>query len=74
MKQLTIDVEDSKYEFFRELVESFEFTRIISDKAKTKDRKKGAILKSIKTGLEEVEAIKSGKLKSIPLNELLDGL
>ena len=74
MKQLTIDVEDSKYEFFRELVESFEFTRIISDKAETKDRKKAAILKSIKTGLEEVEAINSGKLKSIPLNELLDGL
>ncbi|MES2704214.1 MAG: hypothetical protein V4649_16350 [Bacteroidota bacterium] len=75
MKQITINISEGKYQFFKELVESFDFASIVSEKEKDKaNKKKEAILKSIKTGLDEVKQIKKGELKSIPLKDLLDEL
>jgi hypothetical protein len=74
MKQLTINVKDNKYKFFKELVNSMDFVKIISEKEEQNNKKKQAIIKSIKTGLEEVGQIKKGKLKSIPLKDLLNEL
>ncbi len=45
---------------------------ISNARADLKKEKKAALLKSIKNGLEEVEAIKKGKMKSIPLDKLLE--
>lgn len=74
MKQLTINVKDDKYKFFKELVDSMDFVKIISEKEEQYNKKKKAIVKSIKTGLDEVEQIKKGKLRSIPLKDLLNEL
>ena len=74
MKQLTLNVKDSKYKFFKELVDSMDFVKIISEKEEKDRKKKEALVKSIKTGLDEVEQIKKGKLKSIPLKDLLNEL
>ena len=74
MKQLTINVKDNKYKFFKELVDSMDFVKIINEKEEQANKKKEAIIKSIKTGLNEVEQIKKGKLKSIPLKDLLNEL
>ena len=70
MKQLTISIKDDKYKFFKELVDSMDFIKIISEKEEQDNKKKKAIIKSIKTGLDEVEQIKKGKLRSIPLKDL----
>jgi hypothetical protein len=37
-------------------------------------KRKKALLKSVETGLKEVELIRKGELKSISLTELLDEL
>ena len=70
MKQLTINIKDDKYKFFKELIDSMDFIKIISEKEEQDNKKKKAIIKSIKTGLDEVEQIKKGKLRSIPLKDL----
>jgi len=46
----------------------------ISKKNEEKKQTKKALLKSIQTGLSEVELIKKGELKSIPLKDLLNEL
>ncbi len=74
MKQLTLNIKDNKYKFFKELVDSMDFVKIISEKEEKERRKKEALVKSIKAGLDEVEQIKKGKLKSIPLKDLLNEL
>ncbi len=74
MKQLTINIKDNKYKFFKELVDSMDFVKIISEKEEKNKKKKDALIKSIKTGLDEVEQIKKGKLKSVPLKDLLNEL
>ena len=51
-----------------------DFVKIISEKEEKDRKKKEALVKSIKTGLDEVEQIKKGKLKSIPLKDLLNEL
>ena len=38
------------------------------------NKQKKVIIKSIKAGLKEVEQIQKGKLKSIPIKDLLCGL
>ncbi len=74
MKQLTINIKDSKYSFFKELLDSMDFVKIVSEKDEDNKRKKAAILKNIKEGLDEVEQIKRGKLKSIPFKDMLNEL
>ena len=40
MKQLTINIKDNKYKFFKELVDSMDFVKIISEKKERDDKKK----------------------------------
>ena len=74
MKQLTINIKDNKYQFFKELVDSMDFVKIINETEEQEHKKKKALIKSIKTGLVEVEQIRKGKLKSIPLKDILNDL
>jgi len=74
MKQITLNIQNDKYKVFKAFVESLDYAKIISEKEEIKSKKKEAIIKSIKTGLKEVELIKKGELKAIPLNDLLNEL
>ena len=74
MKQITININNDKYLIFKAFIESLDYAKIISEKEELKNLKKSAILKSIQTGLKEVELIKSGELKGIPLKDLLNEL
>jgi hypothetical protein len=74
MKQITINIKEDKYQIFRDFIESLDYAKIIDEKKQAKNKKKEAIIKSIKTGLKEVELIKKGELKAIPLKDLLNEL
>ena len=69
MKQVILNVKESKFKFFMELVRSFDFVRIDGD-----GDSKEAILSNIKKGLEEVKLARQGKLKTTPAKDFLNEL
>jgi len=69
MKQIILNIPENKFQFFMELVKSFDFVQIEADG----DSKK-AILSNIKKGLEEVKIAKQGKLKTTSAKDFLNEL
>lgn len=69
MKQVTLNIQDTKFQFFMELVKSLDFVQIDNEG----DSKK-YILSNIKKGLEEVKLAKQGKLKTTPAKDFLNEL
>ncbi|MBL4651502.1 MAG: hypothetical protein JKY53_01370 [Flavobacteriales bacterium] len=67
MKQVTLNIPESKYTFFMELVENLGFVNSEGDS-------RNAILSNIKKGFEEVQLAKKGKLKTTPAKEFLNEL
>lgn len=69
--KIIVDIKDDKAAFILELLESFSYV-------KTKPLESGSskenILKGIKKAVEEVNLIKAGKRKGIPVKDLLDEL
>jgi hypothetical protein len=51
-----------------------EWEKITQELLKRKASKKSNVLRSIERGLKQVKQIEKGKLKSIPLKQLLDAL
>jgi len=70
MKQITLNIKDSKFKFFLELIKNFDFVQVEEIEGDTKE----AIVANIKQGLEEVKLVEEGKIKSRPAKELLDEL
>jgi len=69
MRQVLLNVEEKKFQFFLELVKSLDFVEVNSE-----GDSKEAILQNIKQGLEEVRLAKEGKLKTTPAKEFLNEL
>jgi hypothetical protein len=69
MQEVRLKIADSKFQFFMELIKSFDFVQIDNDG----DSKK-YILNNIKKGLEEVKLAKQGKLKTTPAKDFLNEL
>lgn len=69
MKQVTLNIKESKFQFFMELVRSLDFVQVDDD-----GDSKEAILSNIKKGLEEVKLAKQGKLKTTPAKDFLNEL
>jgi hypothetical protein len=64
MKQIVIEVPESKYEFFGALMSELGF-------AKKDINDEGLVYTSVKRGLKEVNLIRSGKLPKRPIQKLL---
>ena len=72
MKQVTLTIQDNKYAFFMELIQSFSFIKkveAVNDKTHEQD-----ILDGMQQAVEEVKLFKAGKLTPKPLTEILDEL
>ena len=69
MKEITLKISESKFQFFMELVRSFDFVQV-DDSGDSKE----AILANIKQGLEEVKLAKEGKLKTTPAKDFLNAI
>lgn len=71
MKQVTIYTTDEEYEHFIELAQSLSYVKKIEiEEPKEKKR----IIKHIRNGFEEMQKIKAGKVKTIPLKKFLNEL
>ncbi len=68
MKQITLNIKDSKFQFFMEIIKNFDFVQVDE-----KDTKK-EILENIKQGFKEMKMIKEGKLKATSAKDFLDEL
>ncbi|MEO8149272.1 MAG: hypothetical protein ABI723_16625 [Bacteroidia bacterium] len=74
MKQVTLQIPDKKYPFFMELIKSLDFVKKVRAKEEDREPTKEEILDGIKQAVNDVNLIKSGKLKAKPLNQFLDEL
>jgi hypothetical protein len=76
MRQLTIQVPDSKYPFFLELMRSFDFVNLKSGEVtgSTNADSDEDILSNIRQGVEELKLINQGKLKTRPAKALINEL
>ena len=72
MKQMTLNVNNAQYEVFKAFIASLDYAKIVDEKSLQSNKWKKAILKSVETGLKEVELIRKGELKAILFKELLD--
>ena len=70
MKQITLNVNDTKFPFFMELISNLDFIKIEEQQGDTKD----AIVKNLKQGIKEIKLIQKGKLNGRPAKELLSEL
>lgn len=74
MRQMTLNINNAQYEVFKAFIASLDYAKIVDEKSPQSSKRKKAILKSVETGLKEVELIRKGELKAISLKELLDEL
>jgi len=69
MQEVKLKIADNRFQFFMELIRSFDFVQIEND-----GDSKESILDNIKKGLEEVKLSKQGKLKTTPAKDFLNEL
>lgn len=70
MKQITLNIPDSQYAFFTELVEKLGLEKVREESVNAEQQ----VLQGIAQGLREVKQIEEGKRKGTPLNDFLDEL
>ncbi len=73
--QLTIQLPDTKAAFFMELIESLDFVKVIADGNTTEnDPSKEEIKAEIRQAVIEMNLVRQGKMKSRPVEDLLNEL
>ena len=70
MKQITVNVPDSKFAFFMELIENLGLEKVNEEAAGTGEE----ALAGIEQGFREVKLIQEGKMKGTSLKEFLNEL
>lgn len=71
MKQITLSVNDTKFPFFMELINSLDFVKVEQEQGDSKQ----AIIKNLTKGIKELKSIQEGKTtKSNSLKEFLNEL
>lgn len=68
MKQITLEVQEEKYQFFLELIQSFDFVSIATN------RKQQEVIASIARGMKEADLAAKGKIKSKSAKALINAL
>jgi hypothetical protein len=71
MKQITLSVNDTKFPFFMELINSLDFVKVEQEQGDSKQ----AIIKNLTKGIKELKSIQEGKTtKGNSLKEFLNEL
>lgn len=70
MKQLIISIKENKYQFFLELIKSFDFVQV--EEIKTDSKKE--IVKNLTKGFKDLKSYKQGKLKTSSAKDFLNEL
>lgn len=67
--KVLLEIEDQKIDFVLELLKNLKFVKV-----KTLSDYKGEVFENIQQSVDEFNLIKEGKLKAIPVKELLAGI
>jgi hypothetical protein len=70
MKQVTINIPESKYSFFMELIENLGLEQAEEENVDTREE----VMAGIEQGFKEAKLIQEGKMKGTPLKDFLDEL
>lgn len=70
MKQLIISIKENKYQFFLELIKSFDFVQV--EEIKTDSKKE--IVKNLTKSFKDLKSYKQGKLKTSSAKDFLNEL
>jgi hypothetical protein len=74
-KQVVLNVSNSKYTFFIELIKNFDFVQIKDDNDDdNQGDSKEEIIANLMQAFKELKLIKEGKLKTTPAKEFLNEL
>ena len=73
MKELTLQVPDTKYSFFVELLKSLKFVKQVNGMVATSPSKE-EYLKGLRGAVSEMNLIKAKKKKAVPFNEFMNEL
>jgi len=71
-QQVMLNVATHKYDFFMELLRSFDFVKVATEEADGDSREK--IIANLKEAAKDLKLIKAGKLEGRPARELLNEL
>jgi hypothetical protein len=71
MATLTLQIEDEKVDFFKDLIENFSFVKVQLEDDEDSDED---IRENIGQGIKEMRLVEKGELKSTPIRELLKEL
>jgi hypothetical protein len=72
MKEIVLQVQENEFDFVMKLLNQFKFIEVLDKPSKlTLTSEKMEVLKSIKTALDEVKLIESGKLPRKTLADFL---
>ncbi|QJD77856.1 hypothetical protein [Spirosoma rhododendri] len=73
--QCTLQISDTKAAFFMELIESLDFVQVIADDSTAEcEPSKEQLKAEIRQAVNEMNLVRKGKMKSRPVENLLDEL
>lgn len=72
MAILTLEIENKKLKFFKDLIQNFPFVRVQEEDFQEDTDKQ--VIENIKSGLEEMKQIEQGVKKSRPARDFLNEL
>jgi hypothetical protein len=67
-KQVVLNVNDSKYQFFIELIKNFDFVQV----ADNQGDERADVIANLTDGFGQIKQIKAGKLKTRSVEEFLN--
>ena len=77
MKQVIINIPEKKFSFFMKLMHSLNFVKVIEPAQTLEEQlspEQKEVWENVKQGFIELKMMEEGKLKSRPIQELLDEL
>jgi hypothetical protein len=77
MKQVIVNIPENEFSFFMRLMKSLNFVKVVEPPQSLEEQltpEQKEIWENVKQGFIEMKMIEEGKLKSRPVQELLDEL
>ncbi len=72
MAKLTLEIEDKKLKFFKDLIRNFSFVKI--DQAELEEDTDEQVRENIREGVKELKLVLEGKKKATPFKDFLKEL
>ena len=69
MATITIEIEDKKIKFFKDLIKHFSFVKI--KETDTEEDSDAEIIENVRQGIKEMRLVEQGKMKSTPFKDFL---